>query len=419
MMRRLHLTVLGCSLVLVQAGGFKWSGKHDGGYSPAYETALADKQYLPPVAAPEPTSPPELRRSSLGKRESSVPGSVCGYVSHNIASPLACATDNTCIFTTTDFQWMAGCCPTTSTDCAVYSTCVDSAVGASLGSAALGISTYWCSEDAFPICVTLTFEDLVGYTIYNCGESEVITLQAIDHSLAASTTQVTTTSSTTNSESSTSKSTSTCTTASSQGSSSSKSSTPIGAIVGGAVGGAAVLALIGLGIFFIYRKTKKTSPTVGPGSGMNSDTAGQGQPHYTADIAAAAAPAYVSQPTMQHQHAHGDGIQPASFGGFDDRNSVQKPPYSIQTHSIHSSTLSSPDSPPPPNSNNASQAAGGGKVTNFSHNYHSPSPPLANVGFSPTESTFHSSQQNVADISTTTIHEMASTKPDGQLRELE
>lgn len=80
----LHLAALGCNIALIEAGGFKWSGRDDGEFSPAHETARADGQYIPPVAAPVPTSPPELKRSPLGKRASTVPGSVCGYLSHDI-----------------------------------------------------------------------------------------------------------------------------------------------------------------------------------------------------------------------------------------------------------------------------------------------------------------------------------------------
>lgn len=37
-------------------------------------------------------------------------------------STLACAFDNTCLFTTFGESWVAGCCPTTSTNCAIATT---------------------------------------------------------------------------------------------------------------------------------------------------------------------------------------------------------------------------------------------------------------------------------------------------------
>lgn len=37
-------------------------------------------------------------------------------------STLACAVDNTCLFTTFGNSWMAGCCPTTSMDCPIATT---------------------------------------------------------------------------------------------------------------------------------------------------------------------------------------------------------------------------------------------------------------------------------------------------------
>ncbi|KAF3770714.1 hypothetical protein M406DRAFT_354539 [Cryphonectria parasitica EP155] len=88
MKRSYQLAALGCSLPLVNAGSFVWNSGtgHDlEGYAPAQQTAgLEDKQMVPVPAVPAPTSPPELRRSPLGKRASSVPGSVCGYMSHDI-----------------------------------------------------------------------------------------------------------------------------------------------------------------------------------------------------------------------------------------------------------------------------------------------------------------------------------------------
>lgn len=85
------LAAMGCSLPLIEAGGFKWNANkaHDlGGYTPAHETGDLQMQLQPVTAAnPEPTSPPELKRSKVQlaeRRDSSVPGSVCGYMSHDL-----------------------------------------------------------------------------------------------------------------------------------------------------------------------------------------------------------------------------------------------------------------------------------------------------------------------------------------------
>lgn len=147
----LRLAVVGCSLPLIEAGGFKWNSNkaHDlGGHVPAQETGDLNMQLQPETAHPEPTSPPELRRSKmeLARRAASVPGSVCGYMSHDLGkatyirpggfcvckyvyvlivlldSTLACAVDNTCLFTTFGDTWMAGCCPTSSMDCPIATT---------------------------------------------------------------------------------------------------------------------------------------------------------------------------------------------------------------------------------------------------------------------------------------------------------
>lgn len=95
MKQLLSLAAMGCSLSLIEAGGFKWNSNkaHDlGGYTPAHETGDLQMQLQPVTANPEPTSPPELRRSKVPvaeRRDSTVPGSVCGYMSHDLGKSTA------------------------------------------------------------------------------------------------------------------------------------------------------------------------------------------------------------------------------------------------------------------------------------------------------------------------------------------
>ncbi|KAF3770713.1 hypothetical protein M406DRAFT_67096 [Cryphonectria parasitica EP155] len=287
----------------------------------------------------------------------------------------------------------------------------------------VGVSTYWCSLSEYPVCVTLTYEDVPGYTIYNCGGPDVITLQAVDHSLAVSSAgaSTTTTSDTSSASSaSTESGTSTTSTAASSQSSSSKSSAPIGAIVGGVVGGVAVIAIFVFALVFLLCRRRRNS---GPATTSSDPNAALSSP----PMAGAAAPApgtYQGQPAMQQQPQqqpyHNASVQQPVAGGIDGHNPDQKPHYSLNAQSIQS--LPSPGSPPPPHSPSP------GAVPPYQQSTYSPPPP-ENQGFTPTESGFSTvSQHNTGATQQTfnehqqhdtwSYHEMPSTKHDGELREL-
>lgn len=87
----LRLASVGCSLPLINAGWFKWNSNsaHDvSAYVPAHETGNLRMHLQPTTADPEPTSPPELKRSKVQvaeRRDTAVPGSVCGYISNDLS----------------------------------------------------------------------------------------------------------------------------------------------------------------------------------------------------------------------------------------------------------------------------------------------------------------------------------------------
>jgi hypothetical protein len=110
-----------------------------------------------------------------------------------------------------------------------------------------------------------------------------------------------------------------------------KKSTPVGAIVGGVVGGVAALAILAVGLWFLLRKKKQSTPS--PAAAPHTSEAAApgagnpGAPTFTD-------PNYPNQPQMAQQQPQGQygypnpglaqaGMVPA--GAYDQRNSIAKP----------------------------------------------------------------------------------------------
>ncbi|KAI0121000.1 hypothetical protein BJ170DRAFT_688417 [Xylariales sp. AK1849] len=198
----------------------------------------------------------------------------CGYISASDSYyPLTCGTSYTC----TNSGDYRGCCQSSlcSASTNFFTRCYDSTASACSGTN-VGPNTLCCTYSAaYPYCITYLWSTTASpgavFTEFNCDASRF----SGQYFLAASTPSTTSSSSST----STTRTTSATTTSSlatassspaavpipSESSSSSSgggSSTNIGAIVGGVVGGVAVLALIGLGIWFFLRKKKQNNTHV-------------------------------------------------------------------------------------------------------------------------------------------------------------
>ncbi|KAJ4388782.1 hypothetical protein N0V93_006242 [Gnomoniopsis smithogilvyi] len=401
-----QLAAIGCSLPLIEAGSFKWNGNQArdvGEYIPAHETGIG-RNIQTLAMGPAPTSPAQLRKERSGsfaqRRDTDdPPGSVCGYLEGSSAYPYACAVTDSCLFTTISGTWLT-----------------------------TVLSTY----SDYPYCLTMTYDDLVGYTIMNCAATSQSSFELIDYN------PVTATSSSQNSavssivtsadnddNTSTSNPSSTpsspSATASPTSTSAAKASLPIGAIAGGAVGGIAVIAILILGLVFICRRTSKNR-------NYNDAQNGGMQPGQPPINGGPPPGGYPTQSAMEQQWQSPPPAFQPGFGMVDNnsnnsannRASIQKHPYDLKsTSSAYDPSLSLPGSPPPPNQG-PSPGYEPSTVT----------PPLAQgqgLGASPTEPVFQASgtgpnygiqQHQPQQYNTGTYHEMPSMRGDGELREL-
>ncbi|ERS99408.1 uncharacterized protein SPSK_04259 [Sporothrix schenckii 1099-18] len=243
------------------------AGEGYGDAESSFQAAMHDY-----VDAPEPpatTPPPALDPRFIAKRHTT--DNTCAYLSGISSISLYCETYQECV--ANSINKFAGCCPDTSTACPLPTTCYPSSKH-SLYTTSNGY-TLWCGDSAYPECVTHYYADSVfsGYTLLGCGKTQAVDkvwfLPTSASSSISSSLSSSSPSSSSSSKSTKSPTTSSDSTASNSASSSSspdgggngggnngkKSNT--GAIAGGVVGGVAGLGLIGLGAFFLLRRSNQ------------------------------------------------------------------------------------------------------------------------------------------------------------------
>lgn len=217
---------------------------------------------MPAAVTPAPTSPFD-RRGRLQRR---IESTNCGYVSGIGSSSVYCGATDECIFNTK--SKLAGCCPTTSTDCPIFTSCLPQTDSAQYNTTMTQM--LYCSDDSSPECLTYVYKTglLSGYRLYSCAATagtQAIVLSSTDGSTSATSTTSTTSSA-----------------ASSTAASSGSKSSDAGAIAGGVVGGVAGVSLLALAAFFLFRRRRqsKTSMSDAGGAGANGgDAAGRFSPY--------------------------------------------------------------------------------------------------------------------------------------------
>ncbi|KAF7514512.1 hypothetical protein G7054_g15249 [Neopestalotiopsis clavispora] len=222
------------------------------------------------------------------------PDNTCGYVSGLLGAAYTCQNQNAvCAFVTAANTGYAACCD--DSNCAFVADCMDASQvenGDCNNGCMNDIYTAKCTASSAPYCGTIRFDTSI--TDYFChslsystamdalttwiGENDgrsfsevVVTLTSSsfgDESggLALSSTRSASgASSSGDVQSGSSSATSGTSTSTSTGAAGGqKSSTPVGAIAGGVVGGVAVIALIGLGIWLILRRSRKQQANAVP-----------------------------------------------------------------------------------------------------------------------------------------------------------
>ncbi|KAI1879296.1 hypothetical protein JX265_002250 [Neoarthrinium moseri] len=275
--------------------------------------------------APETTTAPfHPRWAGMGmdrlfERAGPVGTNTCGYIS-GTSSYYALTCDD--IYTCTNSGSYRGCCSSSACSASTnfYTACYD-ATAAECSATSLGSNSICCNiATEYPYCVTYLWSTSVSpgqlFTEFNCDRSAF----SGQYFLAATSPSTTSTSSaTTRSGTSASvtisSSAAAVVTPDSSSSSSSGSSTNTGAIAGGVVGGVVVLALIGLGVWFLLRKKKSvdndnTSPPTQPQPDM-AQSAGYpsppppGTPGYDPRFSFAAAHSQMSPTTPGYPSPQG------------------------------------------------------------------------------------------------------------------
>ncbi|CAJ2511090.1 Uu.00g067150.m01.CDS01 [Anthostomella pinea] len=270
----------------------------------------------PTYQLPEITEPPSVR--DLFKRQNGQtvlvgPDNTCGFVDGRPGAAYTCASDYTCALVTTSSGGAIACCD--SSDCGLRVDCldyVDIYYSSSCNNGCLADTfTAKCTNIDYPYCGTVTlFDGIIDYycnslsistpeqlyTTYD-GETDgrsftevVVTLSSDTFASEATqnsgndgddntqTSPINSPAASPSSGGGTKGGSSSSPNSSGSNSGSSKSSTPIGPIVGGVVGGVAVLALVGLGLFFILRRNKKNKNKDQPAQEMMHQAPGPNGP---------------------------------------------------------------------------------------------------------------------------------------------
>ncbi|OBT68096.1 hypothetical protein VE03_01530 [Pseudogymnoascus sp. 23342-1-I1] len=334
-MVRLSLLAVLLAASLTPSIAFKWQPAR------ATPSAAPLPSIVPRFKPPKPTQAPDapydlLSRHGAARRAESSTGAItayeapdatCGYFNARPGAPLHCGTDNTCfMFSSAGGNGYIGCCPIDGNfdGCGFRTNCMDAVDiknGTLCDSGCLHDTyTLKCTETSAPYCAVGTWP-MNGVSDYFCDSEQVTTTQTLyttyrgqtdntwftttisDNSLSTSSTSTSDDSGvnppqTTSSDSGaldanpSSGSDSGSTT---NHSTSTKKKTPIGPIVGGVIGGVAVLAGVGLLIFFLLRRKRaaaaasgaagtSTTPAAAPApQGPQSPIGPQGPPAYIPD----------------------------------------------------------------------------------------------------------------------------------------
>lgn len=352
MRRLLGLAALGCAVTGVDCKIFRWAeSETERNWTPAHETPAAT---FPLIRSPKPTEPPPAPRN-LKKRNAA---NTCGYVSGYTGDPLYCATTDVCVYNSDDFY--IGCCPSTSTECPIPTTCYDLSQSQSYASAN-DVYALYCANATLPNCIQYIYLDhlFTGYSGWGCGiaaatddvyysattVTEAGSSSPISSSVTASSSSA---GGTTSSASTTSSSSSAAATTSSGGGGSKKSSSSnVGPIVGGVVGGVAVIGLIALGVFYIYRRGQKQGAAPADGAAAGAAGAGTG-----AGAGQSPPPPGGGYDPNNPQMAQA-GYYPAAAAGFAPVDPMAKPAYAVSQTTYDNQGLNSPTStlhtttPPP------------------------------------------------------------------------
>ncbi|KAI1780470.1 hypothetical protein F4818DRAFT_6493 [Hypoxylon cercidicola] len=325
----------------------------------------------PTFQQPEITLPPSFRE--LVKRQDEAqtvlvaPDNTCGFVDGRPGAVYSCvSTDATCALVTVSQSGGVACC--VGGDCGIRVACVDYRDFRVSSACDVGciqdVFTVKCTNSRTPYCGTMTFFDGIMdyycdtlsystpqqlYTTYD-GEDDgrvftPIVLTLSDDSSTTTTrpnpSPTTLSDSNDDDEDATSTESAAVSSATSAGNSnagshSSHSSTNVGAIAGGVVGGVVVLALLGVGLFFLIRHNKKKKaaaaaaaaagtqpPMTQPPQGPMPPGAGgyqQQDPHYSQQ--------YAPQPPPQGYYP--DASKPGGFASVaptlvPDRNNSTSP----------------------------------------------------------------------------------------------
>lgn len=192
----------------------------------------------------------------------------CGYIDGDASQAVTCRADlgAECLYESGASA--IGCCATTS--CDIWTACLPRTSSDATSTADMDRTRY-CSNTASPHCAVYLWKDpkWTGYTMAIC--DSVSTTYSFFPSPQAIADGETTTTSRRRSSSSSSTTTSSSSTTTKVGPTSTTAEpggggAPVGAIVGGVIGGVAVLALLGVGLFFILRRLKQNNnvPPVAP-----------------------------------------------------------------------------------------------------------------------------------------------------------
>ncbi|KAH6898524.1 hypothetical protein B0T10DRAFT_578321 [Thelonectria olida] len=348
------------ALTSTPVAGFVKRSSADEPWKPAVKTAVVrsevDQNQLEFGWSPRPTEAPELYGRYAGMMferadDNTLGSDTCGF--NGAGNSFTCITPGaTCSFSD-DY---IGCCEPTSTCNIVKTTCLDYDASVA-GDCNLpdDFHTLCCGTSARGACFTwfLSTAD-TSYTLLDCSAvSGTSTLLAYDPALGVPSSITEESPSTTDDDDGplTVSVTGSVATSSEISSPKPKSKTPIGAIVGGAVGGVAVIALIGLAVFFILRKKKKTDATPPPPqqqlevSQVQGAPPDQGQPPVSqippspqsfaptspsgTGYPSGVPPSFV--PTSPSNTGYPSGVPP-SFQGYDPHMSTYgQSPYSAQS----------------------------------------------------------------------------------------
>ncbi|KAJ0165659.1 hypothetical protein CTA2_10472 [Colletotrichum tanaceti] len=279
--------------------------------------------------SPQPTKAPAY--ADLRRRQTSTittvlvaPDNTCGFISGRAGAAYTCGSTASCLFFTAvdSTPGRVACCG--SQECGARRTCYDSRQVSSSslcdGGCLVDRFTLKCTNTARPYCNTISFSESIFD--YWCNTAEISTPQAAVTTYEGQSARAWSPLALTDDPTSTSPgrtSINSVTTTVEPGPVTSTSApdpdndekpVPIGAIVGGVVGGVAVIALVGLGIWFLLRK-KKQNP-----QGQQQQQQQQQQPPMNQQrMSYAPGPGPHGSPPQNAAITHSQSFYDPKFGG--------------------------------------------------------------------------------------------------------